>query len=101
VVALSLSVHELTTNALKYGALSRPAGTVQISWTRPADEDFVIVDWIERGGPPVSPPKREGFGTRLLSTLTNKPSGEGAGTSYNLNGLEHRLILPFIPQGEQ
>ncbi len=69
VVQLSLLLHELATNALKYGALSMPAGRVAIAWsvdgaaTPPAIE-FI---WREQGGPPAAPPARRGFGSRLIS----------------------------------
>lgn len=64
-VSLSLAIHELATNAAKYGALSTSAGRVQISWTSNEDESFQF-EWREEGGPPVAPPTREGFGTRMI-----------------------------------
>jgi PAS domain S-box-containing protein len=63
-LALSLALHELATNAAKYGALSEPDGQVTIRWRRAAGE--LILSWVEQGGPPVKPPTRSGFGTRLL-----------------------------------
>ena len=65
VTTLSMSVHELTTNACKYGALSNSQGRVSVSWVQPQGKDIVIIDWIERGGPPVVEPTRQGFGTKL------------------------------------
>ena len=64
VVPLALAVHELCTNAVKYGALSVPSGKVTISW-KPDGEDLLI-DWIESGGPNVEVPSREGLGSLLL-----------------------------------
>jgi two-component sensor histidine kinase len=61
---MSLAVHELATNAVKYGALSNSRGTVHISWT--ADKGVLNFKWQEAGGPPVVPPSRRGFGTSLL-----------------------------------
>jgi two-component sensor histidine kinase len=63
-VALSLILHELATNAVKYGALSAPQGRVSLNWCI-ADDDLVI-QWRESGGPPVVAPARPGFGSRLI-----------------------------------
>jgi two-component sensor histidine kinase len=61
---LTLVVHELSTNAAKYGALKLPGGLVSIDWRREAQT--LRMEWIESGGPPVSRPERSGFGTRLF-----------------------------------
>ena len=63
-VTLSLAVHELGTNALKYGALSVPDGHVEVSWT--VDGDRFRLSWTERNGPAVVPPGRTGFGSRMI-----------------------------------
>ena len=63
-MTFSLAMHELATNAAKYGALSRPEGRVAISWR---GEEEIVLDWVETGGPPVSPPSRRGFGSVLLT----------------------------------
>ena len=64
-LALSMALHELATNAVKYGALSRPEGRVAIRW-RKSKEDEITLTWVEQGGPRVEPPTRSGFGTRLM-----------------------------------
>jgi two-component sensor histidine kinase len=64
-VSLAMIVHELTTNAIKYGALSNADGQVSIDWDVSATADLRLV-WAERGGPSVSPPASRGFGTRLV-----------------------------------
>jgi two-component sensor histidine kinase len=64
-VALALCLHELATNSLKYGALSREEGRVSLAWSR-ADGALARIDWRERGGPPVRQPDRAGSGVRLL-----------------------------------
>ena len=63
-VSLALAVHELATNAAKYGALATEAGTIDVNWT--ADDGGFNFLWRENGGPPVQPPKGEGFGMRLI-----------------------------------
>ncbi len=66
VLNLGLIVHELATNAAKYGALSRPEGRVRVSWR--AEGDDLHIDWAEEGGPPVVAPSRAGFGSRLIAS---------------------------------
>lgn len=75
-VALSMALHELATNALKYGALSVPCGTVEIRWQVDAGPapSFRLV-WTERNGPPVGEPARRGFGTKLLQRLLAQDLG--------------------------
>lgn len=64
-VSLSMAVHELATNAVKYGALSNGSGQVHIAW-QTAPDDRLKLRWQETGGPPVKPPERKGFGSRLI-----------------------------------
>jgi two-component sensor histidine kinase len=61
--SIAVAIHELTTNAVKYGALSAPTGLVRVEWRRPTDGGLVL-RWEETGGPPVRQPTRRGFGTR-------------------------------------
>lgn len=77
-LALSMAFHELGTNALKYGALRTPSGQVRLDWRVTAgDERRLELCWSERGGPPVRPPERRGFGSRLLERgLAAELSGE-------------------------
>lgn len=65
-LSLSLMLHELATNAAKYGALSAPAGTVSISWTWDEAQRSLRLIWTEQGGPQVSPPATRGFGSRMI-----------------------------------
>jgi len=70
VVSLSLALHELATNAAKYGALSAPGGQVSISWQfEPLVDNRLRIVWEERGGPEVAPPRRRGFGSTLIERL--------------------------------
>lgn len=93
--ALTLVLHELATNAVKYGPLSTPAGSVSIGWQTETREDrwYVILSWIERGGPEVvQVPTRKGFGTRLISTAM--PGGQ-ATFDYTANGLTCTITFPL------
>jgi two-component sensor histidine kinase len=89
VLALGMTVHELTTNAAKYGALSNDAGTIRVAWDVAAGDDGVPrlrVEWRETGGPPVREPLRKGFGTRMIT----------GGVPRELSG-EVRIV--FDPEG--
>lgn len=66
-LALTMCLHELATNAAKYGALSNDAGHVRISWS--AADDRLVLRWEEHGGPPVQPPTTRGFGSKLLERV--------------------------------
>lgn len=86
-VALSMALHELCTNAMKYGALSTPRGHVEIHWSRRSgDGDTLVLDWRERDGPVVEKPASRGFGTRLLEK----------GLPHDLGG---EVTLAFRPEG--
>jgi PAS domain S-box-containing protein len=65
---IAVAVHELITNAAKYGGLSVPQGRVRIEWSHKAGEHLTL-RWTESGGPPVSPPTRKGFGTRVMEAM--------------------------------
>lgn len=81
-LSLSMALHELATNAVKYGALSTLTGQVRIAWTiKPAGSATghprLILTWTETGGPPVTPPTRRGFGSRLIERgLASELAGE-------------------------
>jgi PAS domain S-box-containing protein len=72
---LAVVCHELATNAAKYGALSVVSGRVVIAWTSTSDGRLVL-RWTETGGPPVTVPTREGFGTRVVEKLVQQSKGE-------------------------
>ncbi len=88
---LSLVFHELVTNAIKHGALSRPEGRIEIAWS--ADDAKLTIDWIERGGPHTSPPEQRGFGTRLVMGCM-KSLGGRVDAEFPPEGLECRLTIP-------
>jgi len=87
-LSLALMLHELATNAAKYGALSTEDGSVDLRWEILTDQEqpLLRLSWIEVGGPPVSPPKRKGFGSRFIERgLASQVGGE--------------LILAYPPTG--
>jgi two-component sensor histidine kinase len=86
VVLLALALHELGTNALKYGALRTPEGRISVRWD--AFDGGVWLEWKERHGPPVKPPAADGFGSRLL-----RRASMGAHVAYEVDGVRCTLAL--------
>ena len=87
-LALGMTIHELATNAAKYGALSVPEGDVAVTWTleRSGNGENLVLDWAERNGPPVTPPAKRGFGTTLIER----------GLAHDLSG---EARIEFLPSG--
>ena len=92
-LALSLAIHELATNAAKYGALSSANGNVAIHWNL-TDAGGLDLSWTESGGPEVRPPTRRGFGTRMIEGLARDLDGT-ADLEFNPGGLVCRIRAPF------
>ncbi len=92
-LALSLAVHELATNAGKYGALSAPGGRVSIHWARTADGGLDLT-WVESGGPPVRPPTRRGFGSTLIERALAMETDGTAVLRYLPGGVVCEVTLP-------
>jgi two-component sensor histidine kinase len=95
-LALSLAIHELATNALKYGALTARSGRVSIGWSvedREGTPNFVFT-WQERGGPPASNPSSVGFGSRLISRVLQDDFNGTVAVTYAAAGLVCRLTTP-------
>ena len=93
VVMLSLVLHELATNAAKYGALSGPAGRVTVSWVL-EPPDTVKLNWRESGGPPVGKPDRVGFGSTLIEKGFRAQMGGSAMLRFEPDGLTCALEFP-------
>jgi two-component sensor histidine kinase len=98
-LTMALILHELATNALKYGALSCPEGRVELSWTYAPATRLLEGRWTERGGPPVSPPARKGFGSRLIERSLRGELKGSAVMDYRPDGLRCVLSarLPEAP----
>jgi len=98
VVTVSLAFHELATNAVKYGALSVPGGSVNVAWTiKPAGRSArrVEIVWRERGGPPVKRPERRGFGSQLLEQGIRSQANGTVHLDYRPEELECHVCLPL------
>lgn len=93
VLALSLTLHELATNAAKYGALSVPEGRVTVRWS--LEEQHLKLNWHESGGPVVTVPTRRGFGTRLIEESLGRDLGGHTGLHYAPEGVRWELLVPL------
>jgi two-component sensor histidine kinase len=93
-VPMAMIMHELCTNALKYGALSNDTGRVTINWTTRDDPGGTAISliWSESGGPAIQPPEEEGFGTRLIANLCRQLGGE-SNFRYPPSGLVCHLSI--------
>jgi PAS domain S-box-containing protein len=92
--AIGLALHELATNAGKYGALSMDTGRVDICWA--TDGDIFTMSWVECDGPPVSPPKRRGFGTVVMQEMAEDILEGKVDLDYAPLGVTWRLTCPSV-----
>lgn len=95
IMSLGLILHELATNAAKYGALSVSGGQVRISWQVEEENTRLELKWVESGGPPVSPPATTGYGTHLIQSATTDGLGGRVEQNYAAGGYEAEIILPL------
>ncbi len=93
VIAIAMTLNELCTNTTKFGALSLPAGRVDIGWTLDPDTQRVSLTWIEKNGPEVRAPETRSFGTRLIETLGRQLKGD-VHLSYEPAGFVYALDVP-------
>ncbi|MBB5222836.1 PAS domain S-box-containing protein [Amaricoccus macauensis] len=96
-VALTLALHELYTNALKYGALSNDDGRVALAWQ--ADDGVLRLAWSESGGPPVAPPRHRGFGSVLIERALARDCEAAVRLEYPPEGLTCSIVMPVPPDG--
>jgi two-component sensor histidine kinase len=92
--AIAVTLHELATNAAKYGALSVPEGRVEIAWSPTADGQL-FMRWLESGGPEVRPPTRNGFGMRVIDSLIRSQLNGEARFDWRPEGLACEIVLPL------
>jgi PAS domain S-box-containing protein len=90
---IAVFLHELATNAAKYGALSVPEGRVQVGWSRAAD-GWIVLRWTETDGPPVKPPTREGFGTRVMGAMIRGQLKGEVDFAWHAGGLVCEITMP-------
>lgn len=94
VIALAMTVNELCTNTTKFGALSVPNGHVEITWTVDEAAERLRLVWSEKNGPPVAPPNRRSFGTRLIGSLGLQLQGS-VDLAYETSGFVYTLDVPL------
>jgi two-component sensor histidine kinase len=91
-----MALHELATNAAKYGALSTALGKVTISWRvqSKAEGDNMILRWVERGGPRVTPPIHKGFGHVVMADIVARALDGTVDLDFTKEGLTWTLVIP-------
>jgi two-component sensor histidine kinase len=97
-LTLALVTHELTTNAAKYGALSVPAGRIEVGWrtvSTPGKPLALRVEWQERNGRAVVAPKRRGFGTRFIEGSVKAELQGAAKLEFGADGLRCTMEFPL------
>ena len=104
VLSLGMTLHELVTNAAKHGALSVPDGEIRIVWGLTTGEGGgrrLHLEWTEAGGPPVSPPSRKGFGTRLIGASVERELDGSVDLDFPPDGLRCSVDVPLssLPYG--
>jgi two-component sensor histidine kinase len=85
-LALGMAIHELATNAVKYGALSVPEGNIAVTWAVERADEHLVLNWTEHNGPAVTVPVQRGFGTVLIER----------GLAHDLSG---QVKVEFLPGG--
>jgi two-component sensor histidine kinase len=93
--ALAMVIHELATNAAKYGALSTSTGSVSATWNKSTAGDVLTILWTERNGPPVKNPSRRGFGLIFIERVVGHQLDGRATLDFAANGLRCELEIPL------
>jgi two-component sensor histidine kinase len=91
---IAVILHELATNAAKYGALSRAKGRVEVKWSL-APNDQLILNWTEKRGPVVKEPSRQGFGTCVMERMIRDQHKGELRLNWRAGGLACEIILPL------
>jgi two-component sensor histidine kinase len=91
---LGLALHELATNAQKYGSLSEPDGQVSIRWQFCEEASKLKLTWQEKGGPPVTPPERSGFGRAMIETVVSRALEGDVNLSFPPKGVRCVIVIP-------
>ena len=101
-LSFAMALHELATNAIKYGALGNSGGGVRLRWSLDnlAGRRILQLDWIEHGGPPVAAPTRKGFGTRLIESSLNPARNGAVNIAYRASGLACHIVVPLPEAGD-
>lgn len=96
-LSIAMALHELATNAAKYGALTGEDGQVDITWQLVGDgkDRRLFLRWAESGGPPVVPPTRKGFGSRLVQRVLAAELGGKVGVAYETSGVVCTIDAPM------
>jgi two-component sensor histidine kinase len=94
---LSAALHELAANAVKHGSLSRPKGQLDLSWavSRTQRGMTLVLDWVEKNGPPARRPRRLGFGSRLIALVIERQLNGEVSRSFTRKGLSVHMIVPL------
>src|SRR5262245_32352888 len=98
-LAIAVVIHELTTNAAKYGALSIPGGLIRIEWSVKSNQDLTI-RWTESGGPELVPPLRKGFGTRAIEMMIKNQLYGDVHLNWHSAGLICDIDIPAEQVGK-
>jgi two-component sensor histidine kinase len=91
---IGFALHELATNASKHGALTSPQGKVLVSWRGPEPDDRIHLEWIERDGPAIQSPERQGFGYLVITELVAQALQGTAKLDFTPDGIHWRLDIP-------
>ncbi len=94
---LSAALHELAANAIKHGSLSRPKGQLDLHWSveRTARGMTLMLDWVEKNGPPARRPRKTGFGTRLIDLVIERQLNGEVIRTYSSTGLTVKMLVPL------
>jgi PAS domain S-box-containing protein len=97
VFSLNAALHELAANAIKHGSLSRPRGQLELHWSveRTDRGMTLIMDWVEKNGPPARRPRKSGFGTRLIDLVIQRQLNGEVIRNFSSDGMSVKLMVPL------